>query len=214
MKKCLIFGIAIFITGLISHNSLAQTIEITPSYGYQFGSKLNYGSNYIKIEDSEQFGITIGMEADDDLMIEASYFHYGTELSIRDVFYSPSEQKLSDLSVDWILVGGAKYFPAGNLRPFFGGALGAVIFSPSEENTSIISRPLENSTKFAFAFKGGVNIMISDMIGINLQGNLNFPVTWGGVYVGGGTGGVSGGVGVSSTTIIGGFTGGLVFRIN
>jgi hypothetical protein len=86
MKKCVVFGIAIFIASLTSHNSFSQTIEITPSYGYQFGSKLGYGSNYIKIEDSEQFGITIGMEADDDLMIEASYFHYGTELSIRDVF--------------------------------------------------------------------------------------------------------------------------------
>lgn len=214
MQKCTVFGIAIIVTGLFSFNSLAQTIEITPSYGYQFGSKLGYGSNYIKIEDSDQFGITIGIEADDDVMIEASYFHSGTELSIRDVFYSPSEQKLSDLSVDWILVGGAKYFPAGNLRPFLGGALGAVIFSPSNENTSIISRSLENSTKFAFAFKGGVNIMISEQIGINLQGNLMFPVSWGGVYIGGGSGGASAGVGVSSTTIIGGFTGGLVFRIN
>ncbi len=131
MRKYIVFGIAVFVTSLISHNSLAQTIEITPSYGYQFGSKLGYGSNYIKIQDSEQFGITIGMEAGDDLMIEASYFHYGSELSIRDVFYSPSEQKLSDLSVDWILVGGAKYFPAGNLRPFFGRCIRhAVIFSP------------------------------------------------------------------------------------
>ena len=214
MKKSIVFGIAMFVTGIFSFNSLAQTIEITPSYEYQFGSKLNYGSNYIKIEDSDQFGITIGFEADDDVMIEASYFHFGTELSIRDVFYSPSEQKLSDLSADWILVGGAKYFPAGNLRPFLGGALGVVIFSPSEENTSLIIRPLESSTKFAFAFKGGVNIMISEQIGINLQGNLMFPVSWGGVYVGGGSGGASAGVGVSSTTIIGGFSGGLVFRIN
>jgi hypothetical protein len=214
MKKCIVFGLAMLITGLITQTSHAQTIEITPSYGYQFGSKLGYGSNYIKIEDSEQFGITLGVEADDDLMIEASYFHYGTELSIRDVFYSPSEQNLSDLSVDWILIGGAKYFPAGNLRPFLGGALGMVIFSPSNENASIINRSLSNSTKFAFAFKGGVNIMITDRVGINLQGNLNFPVNWGGVYVGGGSGGVSGGVGVSSTTIIGGFSGGLVFRIN
>jgi hypothetical protein len=214
MKKYTVFVIVMFVTGLISQNSLAQTIEITPSYGYQFGSKLGYSSNYIKIEDSDQFGITIGFETYDDVMVEASFFHYGTELSIRDVFYSPSEQKLSDLSADWILVGGAKYFPAGNLRPFLGGTLGMVIFSPNNENTEIINRSLSNSTKFAFAFKGGVNIMISEMIGINLQGNLMFPVDWGGVYIGGGSGGVSGGVGVSSTTIIGGFSGGLVFRIN
>ena len=55
--------------------------------------------------------------------------------------------------------------------------------------------------------------MISEVVGINLQGNLLFPVEWGGVYVGGGTGGVSGGASVSTTTVIGGFSGGLIFRL-
>ena len=55
--------------------------------------------------------------------------------------------------------------------------------------------------------------MFTDKIGLNLQGNLYFPVNWGGVYVGGGPGGVSGGVSASSTTVIGGFSGGLVFKI-
>lgn len=40
---------------------------------------------------------------------------------------------------------------------------------------------------------------------LNLQGNLYFPVDWGGVCVGGGPGGVLGGVSVSRTTIIVGF---------
>jgi hypothetical protein len=54
--------------------------------------------------------------------------------------------------------------------------------------------------------------MFSEHVGLNLQGNLMFPVQWGGFYVSGGSGGVSSGASVSSTTIIGGFSGGLVFR--
>lgn len=55
--------------------------------------------------------------------------------------------------------------------------------------------------------------MFSEKIGLNIQGNLYFPVEWGGVYVGGGPGGVSGGVSTTSTTVIGGFSGGLVYRM-
>ena len=55
--------------------------------------------------------------------------------------------------------------------------------------------------------------MLTEVVGINLQGNLMFPVEWGGSYVSGGTGGVGGGASVSTTTVIGGFSGGLVFRL-
>ena len=213
-RKINLFGFAIAICiGLFSHNSAAQSIEITPSYGVQFGSRLNYGPNYLKIKSSDQFGLTIGVETIDNVMAEVSYFHQGTELRIRDIFYSPSESRLTDLAMDWIMVGGTTYFPSGKIRPFFGGSLGLAIFSPSNENSDVIVRSLSSETRFAFAFKGGVNIMFSDVVGLNLQGNLLFPVAWGGAYVGAGTGGVSGGVSVTSTTLIGGFSGGLVFKI-
>lgn len=205
--------IAVFVASLITQHSFGQTIEVTPSYGFQFGSKANYGSNYLKIDGSDQYGITIGLETYDDIMAEVSYFHQGTELRIRDIILSPSESRLADLSADWILIGGTKYFPYGNIRPFVGGALGLVILSPKNENTSIIGFSPDGNTKFAFAFKGGVNIMFSDRVGLNLQGNLMFPANWGGVYIGGGSGGFGGGVGVSSSTLIGGFSGGLVFKI-
>ena len=188
----------------------AQTVEITPSYGYQFGSKLNYKrSNYLKISDSGQFGLTLGYETFDDTMIELSYTHQSTSVRIRDVFESPNEQRLADLAGDWIMIGGTRYFPNGNIRPFAGGALGLVIISPSNENRDLTNRSYSSETNFAFSFKAGVNIMFSDHIGINIQGNLMCPVNWGGFYVGTGGAGAS----VSSTTVIGGFSGGLVFRI-
>jgi len=199
---------------LLTTVSVAQSIEITPSYGYQFGTRLDYGRNYIKVADSDQFGITVGYETFNNTMLELSYVRQSTQLNIRDAIISPFESRLSDLAGDWIMVGGTRYFPKGKIRPFAGPALGIVIMSPSNENRNIIDRSLRSETRFAFSFKAGINYMFSERVGFNIQGNLMFPVNWGGVYVGGGSGGVSGGVSVSSTTLIGGFSGGLVFRLN
>lgn len=207
-------GIFIFLIFLGSQQSSAQAIEITPSFGYHFGTKLNYGPNYLKIKDSEQWGITLGFETFDDTMLELSYTHQGTSVNIRDYILSPNESRLADLSGDWIMLGGTKYFPKGKLRPFLGGALGLAIFSPSNENRDIINQSISSETRFALSAKGGVNIMFSDRVGLNLQGNLMFPINWGGVYISGGTGGVGAGVTLGSTTVIGGFSTGLVFRVN
>lgn len=193
--------------------SIAQSIEITPSYGYQFGTRLDYGRNYIEVEDSDQWGITVGYETFTNTMIELSYVRQSTQINIRDIIISPSESRLADFAGDWIMAGGTRYFPKGNIRPFVGTAFGVVIMSPSNENRDIVNRSLRSDTRFAFSFKGGINFMFSERVGFNIQGNLMFPVNWGGVYVGGGTGGVTAGASVSSTTVIGGFSGGLVFKL-
>jgi len=191
----------------------AQKIEITPSYGYQFGSKLNYGPNYIQIDDSDQYGVTLGYEMDADLMGEITYIHHGTQLNINDVVVTNGAERLADLNADWVLIGASKYFKTDKVKPFAGGGLGLVFIAPKNENLSLINRGLDNQTKFTFAFKTGANIMFSEKVGLNLQFNLLLPIEWGGFYAAGGTGGFSSGVGVQSTTVIAGFSGGLVFRL-
>ncbi|OBX22056.1 MULTISPECIES: outer membrane beta-barrel protein [Bizionia] len=191
----------------------AQAFEITPSYGYQFGAKLNYGGNYIKFNDSDQYGVTVGFETLNELMVEVSYIHHGSEALIKDFFISPFESRLADLSADWILIGGNRYFGnSDKVKPFFGGNLGMVILSSSNENPLLTNRSY-SETKFAFSFKGGVNIMFNEIVGLNLQANLMMPVEYGGFYVYGGSGGISTGAGASSTIALFGFSGGLVFRI-
>lgn len=213
--KTIGFYISISLIGMFFSQSIhGQNIEITPSYGYHFGSRLNYGPDYIEIEDSDQYGLTIGFETYDNTFAEISYVRQSTTLSIRDRVISPIESRLSDLAVDWIQVGGTQYFPNGNIRPFLGGGLGVVIFSPKNENRAIFDSMLDTTTKFTFSIKGGVNIMFSERVGLNLQGNLYIPVEWGGVYVGAGTGGISTGISLGATTIIGGFSGGFVFKLD
>jgi hypothetical protein len=190
----------------------AQVFEITPTYGYQFGGKLNYGANYLKVDDSGMFGITAGFEARPQYMIELTYMNMSSELRIRDRILSPSESYLADMNVDWFMLGGTRYFNTGKVKPFAGAQLGLSVFSSKNVDRDIVNRNLDSATYFSFGFKGGVVIMLTESIGLNFQGNLLFPVEWGGVYVGIGTGGPSTGISAGSTIVMGGFSGGLVFR--
>ena len=210
MKKKLRFiSILAILCGLAGYSQ----VEITPTYGYQFGGKLNYGPNYLKVDDSGMFGITVGYEARTNYMVEVTYINMSTELRIRDRIASPSESRLSDMNVDWFMLGGTRYFGNDQVKPFFGGQLGVSVFSPSNVDRDIAPRGLDSITKFSFGFKGGVVVMFSERVGINLQGNLLFPVEWGGFYIGAGTGGVSSGINAGTTIVMGGFSGGLVFRL-
>ncbi len=196
-------------TALFSWVVGAQTYEFTPSYGYQFGTKLNYNGGYFKMQDGGQFGINLAVELQTGMMLDISYYNMNSEVKIKDVFLAPIETRLADVNLDWFFVGATRYFKPGPLKPFFGGGLGLVVISPKNENPSL-GGSFSSETRFAFSFKGGVNYMISEVIGINLQGNLFLPVNYGGFYVG--TGGV--GISTGSTLIFGGFSGGLVFRID
>ena len=202
--------LALTISLFYSLVSFGQVIELTTAYGYQFGAKVNYGPNYLKMNSSDEFRVTLGVETYTGLMAEFSYINMSAELSIRDVLYAPFETTISDLNADWFLIGATKYFKDGKIKPFAGGGLGIVVLTPKNENRGFVNNNLDSSTRFAFSFKAGVNFMFTKTIGLNLQGDLFFPVNWAGVYVGPGGTGISTG----STVILGGFSGGLVFRLD
>ncbi|WP_297695914.1 hypothetical protein [uncultured Eudoraea sp.] len=128
---------------------------------------LKYGSNYLKASDGAFFRGIAGFEADSSTIPELTYINMNADFLIRGVLISPTEDRLADLSMDWIHIGSTQYFDS-----------------------------------------------LCDVTGIKIQGDLLFPVSWVGVYVGGGPGGIGGGVAVSSTTIMGGLKGGLVLTLD
>jgi opacity protein-like surface antigen len=217
MKRLLIASVILSCIGITAHG---QAFEITASYGYQFGTRLNYLGGYVKADANGHWGISAGLEVQPKLIAKLSYVSMGTEARVRDIDISNNrEVRLSDLQNDLFLLGVQRYFQDGKVKPFVGGGLGLVVVSPKNEATldctgcipnREITPNLSSKTYFAFNFEAGVNIMFSDNVGFNVQGNLFFPVNYGGFYVGTGGAGFSTG----STQIIGGFSGGLVFRID
>jgi hypothetical protein len=212
MKQLKIFQIVSFIAlSAFLFRAQAQRIDLSVDYGYQLGTKLKYGSNYLKASDGGFFRGIAGFEVGYGTMLELTYMKMNTDLLIRDVLISPTEDRLADLAMDWIHLGSTRYFDsASDLTPFFGVSAGVTIFTPKNENPAITNRNLSSTTEFSFALKGGVIFNLSDVVGIKIQGDLMFPVSWGGLYVNGfGTG-----VYASGTTVMGAFSGGLVFTLD
>ena len=212
MRRLKIIQLVIFLTlSAFVFQVQAQRMDLSVDYGYQLGTKLNYGSNYLKATDGGFFRGIAGFEVGSGTMLELTYMKMNTELLIRDALISPTEDRLSDLSMDWIHLGSNRYFDvSSDFTPFFGLSAGVTIFTPKNENTAITNRDLTSTTEFSFALKGGVIFNLSDVVGIKIQADLMFPVSWGGVYVNGfGTT-----VYTSGTTVMGAFSGGLVFTID
>ncbi|AUS06828.1 outer membrane protein [Pseudotamlana carrageenivorans] len=206
MKKTTILFTFLVLVPL--YTAFAQNFEITASYGAQFGAKLNFPNGYLKVDNSDQYGISLGMEVRPNMVGEISYYRHGTKL--KDVYYNrPNLNTTSTLNMDWLLVGANHYL--GNnqhIKPFLGGGLGVVFISPENDNNNG-NYYLDNSTRFTFFFKGGANFMLTDRLGLNVQGNLFLPIEYGGFYIG--TGGS--GVNTQSTVVLAGISTGLVFKL-
>ncbi len=178
----------------------AQKVEITPQYGYQIGSKYNYYGGYIKLTDSDQYGLTISAPVDDDIYIEFMWAQQNTAVAIKDVILFPHETEVSDVTVNHYQLGVIHTFGYTDAKPYFGMSAGWSTFNPDE-------KIYDSSTKFTLGISGGLKYFFSDHIGIRLQSQLLMPIDWGGVYIYPGGSSVS----VGGSLLQLNFSGGLIF---
>ena len=77
MKKILfIFAILL----VLGNYSYVQKVEIKPQYGYQVGAKYNYYGGYLKLESSDQYGLTFGINTTDDICLEFMWAQQNTDI--------------------------------------------------------------------------------------------------------------------------------------
>lgn len=116
-----------------------------------------------------------------------------------------------DMGVNYITLGGNRYFPTSSkVEPFFGGMLGAAVYSVDDPKDNVGKG---TKTKFAWGLKGGTNIFVTPKVGIKLQAQLMSATqaVGGGLYFG--TGGAGAGLNSYSSIMQFSLGGGLVFRM-
>lgn len=171
---------------LFTVDTQAQKVEITPQYGYQVGAKYNYYGGYLKLKSSDQYGLTFGVNATDDVTVEFMWAQQNTEIRIQDFQFFPQETELTDVVVNHYQIGAIHMFGYGDARPYAGLSAGWSTFKP-EENL------YNDTTTFTLGISGGLKYFFTERIGVRIQSQLLMPISWGGVYVGGGGGGVTAG---------------------
>jgi|WetSurSiteA1Bulk_404760.scaffolds.fasta_scaffold28591_2 hypothetical protein len=163
------------------------------------------------ISDGFQYGGGIEVLPIPTTGIEISYMRLDSKLDLY--YYDPiggNDTYLFNLAHNYIFIGGNQYIKVNpKVEPYAGMQLGMAVYTA--ENPTTHSSGTE--TKFAWGIKAGLNIWLSEKVGIKMQTQLLSAVQaiGGGIYFG--TGGAGAAVSGFSTYYQFNVGGGLVFKL-
>jgi hypothetical protein len=186
--------------------SIAQSVELTPLFGYTFRSTVQITNGEARVNDGFTYGGALTIAASPYNAIEISYYRYETTATAYSTYNNFSFEPVP-CAVNYMLIGGQRLFPVNDkVTPFTGFNMGAGWLGSPDDNFSTI-------TKFSMGFDAGVKIMVSEKVGLRLQTNFTFPITSAGGSFYWGTGGS--GVGLTGYVPIWsfGFNGGLIIKV-
>jgi len=170
-------------------------IEITPTFGYQWGGSLAGYEGEIDLDDGAQYGVILGYRVQKELVVEFFWSYLATHATFEPYYLTSVDPDLlgleSDLGVHYFQLNAVYETGRGKTKPFLGAGAGIVMFSPEDSK-------FDTNIYAAMNFSGGLKVYLSEKIGLRLQGRLLLPlyVTGGGFYVGTGGTGVSVGAGI------------------
>lgn len=215
MKKIIII---ILLTG-ISQLVFSQEIRINTYGGYVFKDKVDSyysSSSYYEgqIQDGARWGGGIEYVIPERGAFEIQYLRQNTNAPTvyMDGILSGGQLQRSnfDLRLNWLMLNSTRYFPISEqLEPFAGFGVGMGIFSLTNPDTN----NERSATKFAYSFRGGINLWIVNNLAFRAQASLFSAVQSMGGSLYFGTGGTGAGLSSYSSMFQFGFDGGLVFRI-
>ena len=178
MKKLLLLSSALIALRL---TSMAQTsLELIPSAGYTFPDQVNFADHYGRIEAAVHYGGSLMFNASRNFGIELMYQRSEASSGLYDygdVSHVPFEK--SNVVINYIMAGPVSSITAGPVRPFIGVLLGAAVFNPGPVD-------LSSNTKFAWGAQAGMNLYVSNRVGIRIKAQMLSPVqgSGGGFYFG------------------------------
>ena len=214
-NKILLAGICI----LLAQVGFSQQIRINTYGGYVFKDKVDSyysSSSYYngQIHDGARWGGGIEYVIPEIGGLEIQYLRQNTNAPTvySDVIHSGGQLRQTDfdLRLNWLMVNSTRYFPVSEqLEPYAGFGVGMGIFSLTNPDTN----NERSSTKFAYSFRGGINVWLGNNLAFRAQASLISAVQSMGGSLYFGTGGTGAGLSSYSTMLQFGFDGGLVFRI-
>jgi hypothetical protein len=198
MKKLIIFSLLATLF-LIPQQAFSQKgIELSGYTGWMLGGKVNLYNGSLKIEDGQNWGITLSLPIAPGMKAELMYNRLVSDLTVRE--YGNAPYVYTKVATQYFHVGAVKELMSeGVVRPYGTGSMGATVFSDREGFES-------DRWRFSIGLGGGLKIFPTERIGFRLQARMLVPLYFNGIWFGTGGGGVS----TSSSIVQGDFTGGVI----
>ena len=183
----------------LSTNIKAQSLEITPSFGYMFNGKIQFSEGVVDLQNGSNLGLSIGTNMGGWRDIELDYT-WGMNMDLifnsDDPLITPDFQ--TTVNIHQISITGINYFVKDqSFRPFFNLGVGLSYFD-------VEATDADDPVRLSLNIGLGAKYDINDRIGIRLQSRLIAPVHFEGVgvYAGVGTGGSSAGLTLNASVPI------------
>lgn len=160
--------------GVSSGVGNAQTVEITPYFGWQFGGGFGVQDGSVDIRADPVFGFMVDVRVRPDAAVEFIYSRQETMLEVRSTDALRPGVDFFDVNVEYFQAGGvyeflgegAEYFDDDDdkpaVRPFIVLTVGATRFSPSLAGAG-------SDWRFSLGFGGGVKVFLSKRLGFRLD---------------------------------------------
>lgn len=203
MKNLTVFIVCLLVLGFTFTAAKAQLLELTAFSGYTFPEKFIVEGGDVRISGGHTYGGILTLNLRKLYGVEFIYSRQDADADVYGLFL---EARNIPVSVNYIQVGGIRYFPLpAGIKLFAGLNLGTAGLVPKER--------YDEGWKFAVGAKGGVKYYFTDRLGIRAQANLQMPIQFAGTSFFVGTGGSGVSVDSFSTIFQFSFTGGLVFKL-
>jgi hypothetical protein len=208
IKKILLLALS-----FVALETYAQSIQITPSYGYRFGGRVDVfvGNEfgYVKFNDSQSYGIDMAIDVKPGFAVNLSWFGQYTPMDFFN-YGDISVESLGDIHINYFTIGGLYKKNHNGITPFGGLGLGVGVFSPER-------REYDTSTRMAMNLQAGAIFDMSHRVGLKIRAAMLVPFQFsgGGLFCSAGTGGSGCGVnvGASSSIIQGDISAGIVVNL-
>jgi hypothetical protein len=144
----------------------AQSIEITPTFGYRWGGTIYHEDNPTlsydaDLRDSEAYGLTIDIPINEHMLLELSADHQSTGLQ-KDELFAPTDNGF-DLDINYYHIGIMGQWPTGHVAPFVVGGFGVAELRPDAPG-------LSNASRFSSFLGGGVKIPLAEHLAFRIEG--------------------------------------------
>ena len=198
MKKIIILCLLATLFVIPQQLFSQKGIELSGYTGWMLGGKVNLYNGSLKIEDGQNWGITLSLPVAPGMKAELMYNRLVSDLVVREFGNEP--YVAANIATQYFHVGALKELMSeGAIRPYGTGTLGAAVFSDQGPTYS-------DRWRFSIGLGGGLKIFPTERIGFRLQARMLVPLYFNGISFGTGGAGVS----TSSSIVQGDFTGGII----
>jgi hypothetical protein len=204
--RAVIFALVLLLH-VAGSRSFAQKPQITILGGWMLNGSVDGAYGELDMPDDVAWGGALTFPVQSGMSVEFSYIRQETEVRYLPYTLAEPQTTLSTASVQYFMLGGIaeKGHSTEKVRPF--GLFQGGVFVLTPDNNLY-----DSVTKFALAFGGGLNIDLSEKIGLRMQGRLLMPMWFDSGYIYAGSGGAGVGVSAGIPLVQGDFLGGLTFK--